>query len=147
MAFKKDTDGGLRWDKSTAGERWGKKANRPDFIEAAEGIIDRGAVKRIWDTLALCRPDDLRNDEELFVVGKALRRAGELGRLDPNLVAVLLRLLDPPDRLRTENRVNHAAVRAHVRKHRDASLGQLAQKFNITRDTASRIKKQVLSDD
>jgi hypothetical protein len=44
MGFKKDDDGGLRWDKTTAGERWGKNANRPDFVEACEMTIDKGML-------------------------------------------------------------------------------------------------------
>jgi hypothetical protein len=149
MSFKKDAAGALRWDKSTAGERWGKNANRPDFVEAAELMIDRGAVAHIWDTLAdpNYRPADLQNDEELYVMRKALRKAAEMGKLDENLVAVLLRLLDGADRLRAENKLNHAAVREHLRKYPAASLGRLAQKFGISRDTARRIKEQAPYDD
>jgi hypothetical protein len=131
-SFKKDADGVLRWDRRTGRARWGPKARNPAFVEAAELIIENGAINRIWDTLA-DRPAELADDEELFIVGKALRRAVELGRLDANLVAVLLRLLDSPQSLKTETRAPaaHRAIRAAVEANPDVSLGQLERDFGV----------------
>ena len=149
MPFKKDDAGHRRWDRSTAGERWGKNANRPDFVELMEKLMKRGAVARVWDSLADAdRPSDLSAAEERTIVRRALRRAGELGRpLEPNAVAVLLRWIGGSDRLKTETKVNHAAIRAAIKANPKISLGQISRRFGCSRSTASAIKAAVLSDD
>jgi hypothetical protein len=150
MGFKRDPEtGGLGWDKSTAGDRWGEKANRPDFVEMAELCIKEGMTGCVWDTLAdpEHRPVDLGDDEERMIVRKALLRSVELGRLHENTAAVLVRLIGGSDRLKTENRVPHAEIRRAIRANRSLSVGQISRKFRVSKDTASRIKRDELSDD
>ena len=150
MGFKRDdTTGGLIWDKSTAGERWGKNANRPDFVEAAELTIGKGMIGCVWDTLAdpAYRPDDLTDAEERMIVRKALSRSVEIGRMHASTAAVLIRLIGGSDQLKTENKVNHAAIRAAVKANPNVSLGKLKQKFGCSRSTAAAIKGDVLSTD
>jgi hypothetical protein len=150
MGWKKDDSGGLRWDRSTASERWGKNANRPDFVEAAEHFLDRGMINCLWDTLANpdYRPADLGEDEERMLVRKALARSVEVGRMNGNAAAVLLRLIGGSDRLKTENKdpKKKAQAISEIRATPGISLGRLAQKYHISRDTASRWKKDALSD-
>jgi hypothetical protein len=146
VAFKKDEPtGGLRWDRSTAGDRWGRKANRPDVVEFCEMLIDQGNTGSIWDTLAdpAYRPADLHDDEERLIVRRALRRDAELGRLDASMVEVLIRLIGGKDRLKTELRgdlLMRAAARAHIQANPGVSLGQLRRRFGFTRETARAIK-------
>jgi hypothetical protein len=152
MGFKKDDAGGLRWDKSIAGERWGKNANRPDFVEAAELSIEKGMIGCVWDTLAdpAYRPDDLAEDEERMIVRKALRRSVELGRLNPNTAAVLIRLIGGSDRLKTENKdvSLRRVIRAEIQARWDITLGQLQLQFpGVPRSTLQAIRNDVLSND
>jgi hypothetical protein len=152
MGFKKDDAGGLLWDKSTAGERWGKKANRPDFVEAAEMVIERGSIEMVWDTLAspATRPADLNDDEERLIVRCALRRGADLGRLDANMVGVLLRLIGGADRLKTENKdmLLRRGIRAEIQARPHITLGQLRLQFpDVARSTLQMIRDDVLSND
>jgi hypothetical protein len=149
MGFKRDdATGGLIWDKSTASERWGKNAKRPDFVEMAERSIEAGMLMCVWDTLAdPARRRDLADDEERMIVRKALRRSVEKGRMHASTAAVLISLIGGSDRLKTENKVNHSAIRAAAKANPNISLSKLSQKFGCSRSTAQAIKRDVLSTD
>jgi hypothetical protein len=76
-----------------------------------------------------------------------LLRAAELGRIHANTAAVLIRLVGGSDRLKTENKVDHATIRAAVRANPKITLGQLRDEgFKASKDTLARIKRDVLSD-
>ena len=79
-----------------------------------------------------------------MVVRKALLRSVELGRMHASTSAVLIRLVGGSNRLKTENKVDHASARAAVRANPNVTLGRLKQKFGISKDTAARIKRDVL---
>jgi hypothetical protein len=159
MPFKKGADGGLRWDPKAAQfeGRWTPKARRDEprrcaWIEVAEDVIERGAITRVWDTLAdpAYRPGNLTEEDERYIVRRALSRDAELGRLDGNMVAVLLRLIPGDDHLRGENqnKAAHRAIRVAIQTAlqtgQDISVRKLAREHKVSRDTVARIRDDLL---
>ena len=159
MPFKKGADGGLRWDPKGAQfeGRWTPKARRDEplrcaWIEVAEDVIERGAIMRVWDTLAdpAYRPANLTEEDERYVVRRALSRGAELGKLDGDMVMVLLRLIPGDDHLRGENQNKAAhreirvAIQTALQTGQNISVRALAQKHHVSRDTVARIRDDLL---
>jgi hypothetical protein len=91
---------------------------------------------------------DLGETEERYLVRLAIRKMIELRQLEETAGFMLLRLVGGPDRLRTEYLLPpelRAAIKAAWRDHPDWSLGRMAQKFGVVKDTARRIKQEAMS--
>jgi hypothetical protein len=151
VPFSKGEDGVLRWDGEAARRdgRWSERAReksitRCAWIEVAEQIIDRGAITRIFDTLAdpAHRPADLTAEDERYIVRRALAKGAEAGSLDGAMVQVLLRLMPGDDRLRGENKnlAAHRAIRVALLGDPSLSNRHLARTHGVTRQTVARIR-------
>jgi hypothetical protein len=140
----------FKWDEDEAGIRWGKNAKNPEKIERLELMIEVGALSLVWDMLSrpkIMQLNTLSDAEERYIVRKSLRKAAEAGWISHDLFEVLLKLIGGCDRLKTQNKVDHAAIRAAIRANPNLTLGQISRMGNCSRDTASRIKRDALSDD
>ena len=154
MPFTKHDDGGLHWDRQAARleGRWSQAARekmaRCAWIEVAEGLIERGAIMRVFDTLGdpAHRPADLTAEDERFIARRALAKGSELGRLDSSMVSVLLRLIPGDDRLRGETRdpSTRRAIRAAIEADPTISNSQLARVHKTARSTVAGIRADVL---
>jgi hypothetical protein len=151
MPFKR-TDGGLWWDDDAARRegRWGDDVCRPDVIELAEHLLERGSLERVWDTLALNRPAGLTGAEERRIVNMTLRRAAELGRpISPNAAAVLCRLIGGDGPLRGEARDmdKRRAIRSMLEADPKASNRKVAASTGTSRDLVRSVRDELYPGD
>ena len=106
-------------------------------------VNKHGMTGNIWDSLAMCRPDGLSDEEGRYIVRCTLRREVELGRTREPKAAVLLRLLGGADHLRTENDKPEArrAVRAALIANPEISDRRLARQLVCTARSSLRSAK------
>jgi hypothetical protein len=138
----------LWWDPVAEKLRWGPKAHNPGIVSVCERAIAGGHLELVWRNLAALPSDPhycgLNAEEERYVVGKALHREAAAGRIDPNMASVLLRLLDPPDRLRTEAPRDYGPVIQAIQADPGISLGKITRQCGVSLPTARKIKRMVV---
>jgi hypothetical protein len=142
-----------RWDARAARVegRWSVNADQLAcaWIEHAEDLLKQGKTARVWDTLADLNllPPELPSTDRYRIIRQTLRRDAELGRIDSTAVTVLLRDLPNTDndrsRLENQNPEMQRLIRAEILADPSLSVRGLARKYNVTRDTVARIRKEL----